>query len=816
MRSLGLAVAVLLAIPAAAAADETLRGDPLSVTVRTDPWRIEIADGRGVLLSEHSDARLGIRTAAGWDPVLRAVELRAADGGIVAVAQTSAGATLDVRIGHRGDGIVRMEASVRPPARPHAFRIGFATPEDERFFGFGSRSDRVDHRGREVENYVADGPNRPEDRNYPRAVVPPWSHGDRDDSTYYPVPWLLSSRGYGALIARDETSRFELARDPADAWVAEVDAPALALEIYAGPTPAQALGRFTLATGPQPPPPAPWSFGPWFQTGQPNRVELDDEAAMIKVQRDAGVPVSAAETQMHFLPCGAHREDPAYNAARTKQFHDAGLMHLVYFNPSLCVSYDPVWRDAAAAGVLLRERTGEPHVYPAFVGGSGPAGFTSEPLSQFDFTAPGTADFYGRLLEDAVKGHHDGWMEDFGEGAPPTAVAADGTSGSALHNRYPVDYHCAVERIVKRFPVVLNRHIRSGWTGSARCSPTVWGGDPTTVWDYDGLQSALRQALGIGMSGVSRFGTDIGGYNTYGPQQNLTPELLARWIQFGAVSGVMRTKYSGLAFPSYDRPQVFDPELLPIWKRYTRLHTDLYPYILAADTRYRATGMPLMAHMALHHPRDPRALAADDQMMFGRDLLAAPVLTQGATTRKLYLPRGVWIDWWTGARHRGGAEIETAAALDTLPLFVRAGSVIPLLPGDVDTLAPYGGRGIVRLEDRADRLRLRAHPGPTWAGSMYVRERLSSRLLRRRRGWVLGVRGRRMRTYTVEAHLPFRACRASARPSYRSGASGRKRLRVGRGAGGVTRVRARLRSGRVVVRPCPRPRRPRAGSSAGA
>ena len=132
----------------------------------------------------------------------------------------------------------------------------------------------------------------------------------------------------------------------------------------------------------------------------------------------------------------------------------------------------------------------------------------------------------------------------------------------------------------------------------------VWGGDPTTVWGFDGLRSVVTQALTIGMSGVSRWGSDIGGYNSFGAGERLTRELLNRWIQLGAVSGVMRTKRSGIALPAYERPQVFDPASLPIWRRYAKLHTQLLPYIEAADAEYRATGMPLMRHGLLTNPGD--------------------------------------------------------------------------------------------------------------------------------------------------------------------------------------------------------------------
>ena len=443
---------------------------------------------------------------------------------------------------------------------------------------------------------------------------------------------------------------------------------------------------------------------------------------------------------MHFLPCGAQRDDPEYNAARTAQFHAAGLAHLVYFNPSLCASYQPVWGDAAQQGLLIREPSGQPHVYPAFVGGSGPAGFTTEPLSQFDFTAPGIDAFYGALLGEAVDGGHDGWMEDFGEGVPPTGVAADGSTGTALHNRYPTDYHCAVQRILATLKPDAVRHLRSGWTGTARCAVNVWGGDPTTTWGFDGLESAVRQALGIGMSGVSRFGTDIGGYNTYGTEERLTPELLIRWIEFGAVSGVMRTKRSGLAFPSYERPQVFDPEILPHWRRYTKLHTQLYPYILAADSRLpphrAAADAPPRARMAARRGRGrgrrgvpvrprparrARRRAGREGAPRVRARRAAGSTGGGASGTARRTARS------TPAARPCCAAVPSAplpAPLGELPLLARAGSVLPLLPADVDTLAPYG-RDLVHLRDRRGRLSLLAFPRGRWRGQ-HVRGRAAA------------------------------------------------------------------------------------------
>ncbi len=170
-----------------------------------------------------------------------------------------------------------------------------------------------------------------------------------------------------------------------------------------------------------------------------------------------------------------------------------------------------------------------------------------------------------------------------------------------MHNRYPALLPlrcrtCMIGGAADRPLPAL-----AGGPGAARCADDVWGGDPTTTFGFDGLSSAVRQALSMGLSGVSRWGSDIGGYDTIGADPRLTPELLKRWIEFGAVSGVMRIKKTGLEIPAYGRPQVWDPDVDRHWRKFTKLHTQLYPYIAAADAEYRRTGMPLMRALVLRH-----------------------------------------------------------------------------------------------------------------------------------------------------------------------------------------------------------------------
>jgi alpha-glucosidase (family GH31 glycosyl hydrolase) len=707
--------------------------------------------------------------------------------------------------------VIALEA-VAPPGAD-AMRIGFEAPDGERHLGFGERSNGVDQRGNEVESYVGEGAYQQGERQLITAFVPAWSIRHRDDATYFPMPWLLSTRGFGVLLDNTETSRFQLANQRADAWSAEVDAATLRLRIFAGPRPADVVRRLTERIGRQPQPGAPWWYGPWFQTGQPN--EVPEERDYLKLLQEADAPVSAAETHMRYLPCGQHADRRQHERDRTAFFHSRGLATLTYFQEKLCQSYTRAFEAARERDALIRNAAGQPYVYPAYIGESQPP---TRPMALIDFTAPRAQELYDLLLGEAVEDGHDGWMEDFGESMPPDGRAADGTTGAQHHNAYPVGYHRAGQSFADRAPRPLARFVRSGWTGVHPYAPIVWGGDPTTSWGFDGLESAVMNALGMGLSGISTWGSDVGGYFALGDNK-LTPELLIRWIQFGAVSTVMRTKAGGVAVPAKERPQIWEREILPHWRRWARLHTQLQPYLAAATARYGRTGMPVMAHLALAYPDDEQALAREDEFMFGPDLLAAPVLRPGERVRELYVPRGRWVDLFRTVRYdekggglklrgawtvRGGRDAKVRAPLDELPLLAKAGTILPLLSPDVDTLADYGAGadGVVRLADRRGRLHLLAFPrGSSEAAFNANDERLVSKEGRRR--WTLRVEGAQRRTYRLQASMatlrrPFVPCGASVagRPLRRgSGWSWSRRTRVLRATFRTTR-------GTLTVRGC--------------
>ncbi len=776
-RRLALAtIAAWLAVAGVASAEPVVRSGPIEAHVAADRWNLEFKDPSGsAILAEHPgtgsgpSGTLGFRTALGWNHATEVVSSSIEEGVYTAeLATTSALHTIEVELRPAGKGIIALDAHlVGPTLGVKAMGMGFTAPEGERYLGFGERSNQVDQAGSEVENYVADGPYQDEEYLGIQAFVPPWGLRDqRPDVTYFPIPWLLSSQGYGVLAENPETSTFRLGTDSAGAWSVEVTpappgelgaelAPAvddLSLRFFAGPSPAAALRRFSAEVGRQPRAKAPWVFGPWFQPG-------DDEAAELAALRDADAPVSVFQTYTHYLPCG--EQETAAEQARTQAAHDGGVAITTYFNPMVCATYPERYDPAQAADALTETIAGTPYIYRY--------GANVDDLflvGQYDFFEPAGRELYGEALGEAVGDGYDGWMEDFGEYTPLDSISDETIDGSRAHNEYARRYHCAAWQAIKDEPRPIVRFQRSGWTGAAKCAQVVWGGDPTTGWGFDGLASAVTQALSAGTSGIGIWGSDIGGFFAIGFNE-LSPELLTRWVQFGAVSGVMRTQRNGVALPPRSRPQVTDPDQIANWRRYTKLRTQLYPYVSAAEAEYGRSGLPIMRHLILRYPNDPQAAGAEDEYLFGPDILAAPVVTEGATERDVYLPEGRWIDLWRSAAYDdetggltlgeaevlgGDGEATLPAPLEELPLLVRAGSVIPLLPPDVDTLAkPGADPETVGLANRRRQIHLLAFPSGKSSGAFNRRGAIASAATSRR--WRLELKAPRRTRFELQAAM---------------------------------------------------------------
>ena len=289
----------------------------------------------------------------------------------------------------------------------------------------------------------------------------------------------------------------------------------------------------------------------------------------------------------------------------------------------------------------------------------------------------------------------DGWWPDQG----------DGLDAPSRLNRIRMYWEGSQLWRPDERPYALHRN---GYAGMARYGAFLWSGDVYSTWET--LKTHVPVAVNTGLSGIPYWGTDIGGFV---PTPEFLGDLYVRWFQFMAFCPLFRAHgrtwhlrlpwgwnlgelgpeetatYAGAGRPP--ESELRNAQVEPICKKYLELRYRLMPYLYSTVRETSKTGLPILRAMWLHHPDDPAAVARGDQYFWGRDMLVAPVVEKGATSRRVYLPRGTWFDFWTEQRVQGGSEIDRAVDLATMPLYVRAGAVIPMGPVKQYTAEPLDG-----------------------------------------------------------------------------------------------------------------------------
>jgi alpha-glucosidase/alpha-D-xyloside xylohydrolase len=234
---------------------------------------------------------------------------------------------------------------------------------------------------------------------------------------------------------------------------------------------------------------------------------------------------------------------------------------------------------------------------------------------------------------------------------------------------------------------------RNAYAGMQRYAAFLWSGDVLSRWET--LKTHVPVAINTGLSGIPYWGTDIGGFI---PTEEYTGELYTRWFQFAAFCPLFRShgrdwklhlpwgwNTGNLGFPETanyhpSEAELHNPTVEPVCKKFLELRYRMMPYLYSAIKESCETGLPVMRALWIHYPDDAHSVARGDQYLYGRDLLVAPVVEKGATHRTLYLPPGIWYDFWTNQKHEGGREITRDVDLGTLPLYVRAGAILPMGP----------------------------------------------------------------------------------------------------------------------------------------
>jgi alpha-glucosidase/alpha-D-xyloside xylohydrolase len=320
---------------------------------------------------------------------------------------------------------------------------------------------------------------------------------------------------------------------------------------------------------------------------------------------------------------------------------------------------------------------------------------------------------------------------------------------------------------------------RNGYPGIAQWGGWVWSGDTESSWKT--LEAQIAVGLNYSLSIGPYWGSDIGGFY---PNNELTGELYARWFQFAAFCGSFRahgrtwwtrlpwgwglsdigpreTNNNNQPIAADDRRNVLlselnNPAIEPIARAYAELRYRLLPYTYTLTWEARDRGLPLMRAMWLHYPDDPRARGLATQFLWGRDLLVAPVFSKGATSRDVYLPGGDGYDWWTGDKLAGGRTVTRQVDLATMPLYVRAGAIVPLDPVRQYTAQPI-----------TEPTTLKVYAGADGAFTLYDDDGATQQYLAGRGTWIRMTWNDRTKQLTLEPGTPAGATGLATKRRFR-------------------------------------------------
>jgi alpha-glucosidase len=305
---------------------------------------------------------------------------------------------------------------------------------------------------------------------------------------------------------------------------------------------------------------------------------------------------------------------------------------------------------------------------------------------------------------------------------PPDAMrfGRGAYSHARFHNQYALLMAMATtvglrEALPDRRPFVLSR---AGFAGIQRYAAN-WMGDNQSRWDH--LWVSMPMAMGFGLSGQPFVGADIGGF-----QGHSNAELFLRWMQYGTLTPFCRNHSEIDNVDQY--AWTWGDVVTDLVRDAIRLRYRLLPYLYAAFLAASETGAPVQRPLVYDHQHDPAVRDLDDEYLLGADLLVAPVFVAGATARHVYLPDGGWYDWHSGERFAGRRWLLVDTPMERIPIFARAGAVIPLWPEAPASTAGHHPRAIelhvfVPDRDGAHRSFLQEDDGETTAAQHGARYR---------------------------------------------------------------------------------------------
>ena len=522
------------------------------------------------------------------------------------------------------------------------------------------------------------------------------------DNTNISIPLLLSSNGYAIFWNNGSRTRFNNRFVHAMYLSSEVS-DSMDYYFFYGPGFDRLIADYRELTGP-----APlfgkWAYGYWQCK---NRYDSQQELlAIAQKYRDLHIPLdNIVQDWFWWITMG----EPVFN----KNYPDpkgmldglhAKNVHLMisvwpYFRPG-----SPLYDDMDKRGFFIAKT-----VAPSF-----------HPVDQalYDAFDPDARKYYWNLMNNALfKIGADAWWLDTTE--PETEARETnilvtnkvnhGENGARYANEFPLMTTTAVyqgqsEASDKKRVFILSR---STYAGAQRNAAAVWSGDVDPNWET--FRRQIPAGLNYSLSGLPYWTTDIGGFVSANPDDPAYRELYIRWFQFGTFCPIFRAH--GTRTTNQNEIWSYGPEAHKILTAYDKLRYRLMPYIYSLAWKTTSEGYTIMRPLVMDFREDIRAQNIGDQFLFGPAILVNPVTEPGATTRHLYLPQARWYDFWTGSSLQGGRSFDAPTTIARIPLYVRAGSILPLGP-DIEYAA----------ERSADPLELRIYSGASSNFTLYEDE----------------------------------------------------------------------------------------------
>ena len=570
-------------------------------------------------------------------------------------------------------------------------RLCLGVVDKEVFFGFGELFDTVSSRGviRPMQLLV--------DTKSPSGT----------NENHAPIPLAISPRGWSMLVDSFHAGAFDVARSKTDRMCAAFTTHKFSTILTTADDPLDLVRAAVKYMDAPPALPPKWAFAP-----QQWRNALKDATEILadaKTMRQEGIPGSTVWIDNPW--------QTGYNTHLfdTKQFPDAkgtiaqlnamGYKVLVWSTPFVNTNLTAMWAEGAAKGYLAKNQSGKTWAHK-WSNGTG---------SMVDFSAPGAEAWWQKNIKKVIDLGVSGFKLDYGEEGLVALGAGrhlmrfyGGRDTSTMHREYPGLYHKAYLGVFNKGEGFLIT--RAGALGEQATNTCIWPGDldndmsKHTATNVGGLPAAISGMLSLSASGYPFYGSDIGGYRGGVPKA----ETLMRWAEYAALGTIMQLGGAGKSHNPWDTT-LYGKEALPHYRTYARMHMDLFPYIYSYAVKAAKDGSPVTVPLGLAFPKDQNAWTQDFEYMLGENVLVAPVITPGATTRKVYLPAGTWIHLWTRTASTGNVTV--SAPLGKAPIFLREGGMVAKLGEAVDTLAPATVSSVKTYDAHKEKLRLDLFPG---------------------------------------------------------------------------------------------------------